>query len=112
MTAAHLTIKELTEAVGGCTPRMVRHYHQLGILPPPERSQSNYRLYTQEDVQRLRRIVALKQQGFQLSHIRELLKTNAPNKVANLTIQLQRTGTTRPNVGKLGCSHPRSPRRI
>jgi hypothetical protein len=26
MADAHLTIKELTEAVGGCTPKMVRHY--------------------------------------------------------------------------------------
>ncbi|MDF5716088.1 MAG: precorrin-8X methylmutase [Rhizonema sp. NSF051] len=70
-----LTIKELTEAVGDCiTPRMVRHYHQLGLLPQPERSPSNYRLYTQKDVIRLQRIVALKQQGFQINHIRKILE--------------------------------------
>ncbi|WP_239651893.1 MerR family transcriptional regulator [Neosynechococcus sphagnicola] len=29
-----LTIKELTDAVGsGITLRMVRHYHQLGLMP-------------------------------------------------------------------------------
>lgn len=73
--AAYLTIKELTDAVGSdITPRMVRHYHKLGLLPQPMRSRSNYRLYTQQDVQQLRRIVALKQQGFQLSHIRQLLE--------------------------------------
>ncbi len=34
-----LTIKELTNAVGeAITPRMVRHYHQLGLMPQPERS--------------------------------------------------------------------------
>lgn len=76
--AQYLTIKELTEAVrGGLTPRMVRHYHASGLLPPAVRSESNYRLYTEEDVQRLQRIVALKKQGFQLSHIRELLETDA-----------------------------------
>ncbi|MBW4646626.1 MAG: precorrin-8X methylmutase [Goleter apudmare HA4340-LM2] len=70
-----LTIKELTDAVGGgLTPRMVRHYHQLGLLPQPKRSPSNYRLYTQQDVIRLQRIVALKQQGFQLNHIRHILE--------------------------------------
>ena len=70
-----LTIKEFTEAVGDCiTPRMVRHYHQLGLLPQPERSPSNYRLYTQKDVIRLQRIVALKQQGFQINHIRKILE--------------------------------------
>jgi precorrin-8X/cobalt-precorrin-8 methylmutase len=74
MKARCLTIKELTEAVGGgITPRMVRHYHQLGLLPQPMRSPGNYRLYTQTDVNRLQRIVALKQQGFQLNHIRHIL---------------------------------------
>ncbi len=78
LAGEYLTIKELTDAVGGgCTPRMVRHYHKLGLLPQPARSHSNYRLYTQQDVQQLRRIVLLKQQGFQLSHIRQLLENSA-----------------------------------
>ncbi len=69
-----LTIKELTQTVGrGVTPRMVRHYHQIGLLPPPKRSASNYRLYSEADVQRLQQIVALKAQGFQLSHIQDIL---------------------------------------
>ena len=69
-----LTIKQLTETVGqGITPRMVRHYHQIGLLPPPERSTSTYRLYNEADVHRLQRIVALKQQGFQLTHIKQML---------------------------------------
>ncbi len=77
MSNPHLTIKELTETVEGrITPRMVRHYHQLGLLPPPARSLGNYRLYTEQDAQRLQRIVALKQQGFQLSHIQQLLETS------------------------------------
>ena len=89
MAAEQLTIKELTEAVGGgCTPRMVRHYHQLGLMPPAVRSRSNYRLYTQQDIQQLRRIVALKQQGFQLSHIRSLLEDKEAHG-QTLTTQLQ-----------------------
>jgi precorrin-8X/cobalt-precorrin-8 methylmutase len=68
---------------------MVRHYHQLGLLPPALRSASNYRLYTQKDVQQLQRIVALKQQGFQLSHIRELLATDAAPEGSILIAQLQ-----------------------
>jgi precorrin-8X/cobalt-precorrin-8 methylmutase len=75
INAGCLTIKELTDAVGGgITPRMVRHYHQLGLLPQAVRSHSNYRLYNEKDVRRLQRIVALKQQGFQLNHIRQILK--------------------------------------
>lgn len=89
MAAQHLTIKELTQSAGGqVTPRMVRHYHALGLLPLPQRSTANYRLYTQQDVQRLRRIVALKQQGFQLSHIGQLLETDAEMD-ANQTLMIQ-----------------------
>lgn len=85
-----LTIKELTDAVGGgMTPRMVRHYHQLGLLPQPARSPGNYRLYTEADVQRLKRIVALKQQGFQLAHIQKLLNDTSSVASETLLSQLQ-----------------------
>ncbi|AFZ17623.1 precorrin-8X methylmutase [Allocoleopsis franciscana] len=91
MKTEHLTIKELTDAVGGgVTPRMVRHYHTLKLLPPVQRSEGNYRLYTQQDVQRLQRVIALKQQGFQLSHIRQLLDSHSEETVdPTLMIQLQ-----------------------
>ena len=91
-----LTIKELTQTVGGVTPRMVRHYHHIGLLPQPVRSSSNYRLYGPTDVQSLQRIMALKQQGFQLSHIKQILTTPAaqpdqqtPQQMSQLTEQLQ-----------------------
>lgn len=92
MPKTDLTIKELTQAVGGgVTPRMVRHYHQLGLLAPPRRSRGNYRLYDEADVQQLARIVALKQQGFQLNHIRQLLNLagDAPTDIAATVAQLQ-----------------------
>ncbi|MEM9271956.1 MAG: precorrin-8X methylmutase [Cyanobacteria bacterium P01_F01_bin.143] len=86
MPTEYLTIKKLTEKVGGgITPRMVRHYHQIGLLPEAVRSPSNYRLYTKNHVQYLRRIVALKQQGFQLEHIRKLLE-NQLEPEANVTL--------------------------
>jgi precorrin-8X/cobalt-precorrin-8 methylmutase len=86
-----LTIAELTKAVGnGITPRMVRHYHQLGLMPQPDRSPGNYRLYSDRDVQRLKRIVALKRQGFQLSHIRKLLEVEPETRqTQTLMMQLQ-----------------------
>jgi len=90
MTSANLTIKELTNAIGaGITPRMVRHYHQLGLMPQPERSSGNYRLYSDQDVQRLKRILALKQQGFQLSHIHKLLEVEPELEQEALMAQLQ-----------------------
>ncbi len=89
MNRSLLTIKELVDQVGeGVTPRMVRHYHHLGLMPPPQRSPGNYRLYSREDVERLRRIVALKQQGFQLSHVKQLLERD-PDDPGSLRVQLQ-----------------------
>ncbi|MFE1743630.1 precorrin-8X methylmutase [Coleofasciculus sp. H7-2] len=90
MVSKLLTIKELADMVGGgITPRMVRHYHTVGLLPPAQRNDANYRLYTQADVQRLRLIVALKQQGFHLSHIRQLLETESEAAGSTLITQLQ-----------------------
>jgi precorrin-8X/cobalt-precorrin-8 methylmutase len=71
------------------TPRMVRHYHQLGLMPQPQRSPGNYRLYSDRDVQRLQRIMALKQQGFQLSHIHKLLEADSETQETTLMVQLQ-----------------------
>lgn len=89
MNSPLLTIKELVDRVGGgVTPRMVRHYHQLGLMSIPLRSSGNYRLYTQEDVERLRRILVLKQQGFQLSHVKQLLERD-PDDWEGLISQLQ-----------------------
>lgn len=91
MKTGSLTIKQLTAVVGsGITPRMVRHYHKLGLLPQPERSPSNYRLYTETDIIRLQRIVALKNQGFQLNHIRHILEVEPQTDTTdNLIAQLQ-----------------------
>ncbi len=90
MSNEQLTIKELTERVGGgVTPRMVRHYHQIGLMPLPQRSQGNYRLYTSQDVQRLQRVMALKQQGFQLAHVKQLLNQSPVDPSHNWMQQLQ-----------------------
>ena len=87
----YLTIKQLTEKVGnGLTPRMVRYYHQTGLLSEAKRSSSNYRLYAENHVQQLHQIVALKQQGFQLEHIRKLLSAETlPSEPDALIPQLQ-----------------------
>ena len=90
MANKHLTIKQLTLMVGGgLTPRMVRHYHKLGLLPEAKRSSGNYRLYTDADVQQLRRILALKSQGFQLDDIRQLLNYPEMMSFDALASQLQ-----------------------
>ena len=47
-----LKIGELAR-LAGCTVKAVRFYEAQGLLPPPARSRSGYRLYTERDLRRL-----------------------------------------------------------
>src|SRR5712691_12503272 len=59
----------------GLTKRTLRYYEEVGLLPPTERTEGNYRLYSEADIQRLERIKKLRDLlGFSLADIRELLE--------------------------------------
>ncbi|MEV6850131.1 MerR family transcriptional regulator [Actinoplanes sp. NPDC051411] len=67
-----LTIGELA-AYAGVTVRAVRHYHQIGLLPEPERDASGYRRYGATAVVDLIKIRSLAEAGVPLSQIGSLL---------------------------------------
>jgi DNA-binding transcriptional MerR regulator len=67
-----LTIGQLA-AYSGVTTRAVRHYHQIGLLPEPERDASGYRTYAAPDVVVLIRIRTLAEAGVPLARVQELL---------------------------------------
>jgi DNA-binding transcriptional MerR regulator len=67
-----LTISQLAE-YAGVTVRAVRHYHQIGLLPEPERDQSGYRTYDTAAVVRLIQIRTLADAGVPLARVQELL---------------------------------------
>ena len=67
-----LTIGPLA-SYAGVTIRAVRHYHQIGLLPEPERDHSGYRTYDAAAVVRLIRIRTLAEAGVPLARVRELL---------------------------------------
>src|SRR5271156_2921025 len=68
-----LTISQLA-AYAGVTVRAVRHYHQVGLLPEPERDASGYRRYGATAVVSLIKIRTLANAGVPLSSIAELLQ--------------------------------------
>jgi DNA-binding transcriptional MerR regulator len=70
-----LTIGQLA-AYAGVTIRAVRHYHQVGLLPEPERNTSGYRLYDVGAVVRLIRIRTLAEAGVPLARVQQLLDAN------------------------------------
>ncbi len=77
------TIGELAEAADVPTST-VRYYEREGILKPRRRSPSNYRLYAEEDVHRLRFIRAAQSTGFSLRDVTELLRPARCGRVQEL----------------------------
>ena len=54
-------------------PKTIRYYEELGLLPPPTRSASGYRLYGEGDRARLAFIGKAKAIGLTLADIRDIL---------------------------------------
>jgi len=61
-------------AKAGVTPKMVRHYESLGLLPKVHRTEAGYRVYTDNEVHTLRFIKRSRDLGFSIPEIAELLK--------------------------------------
>ena len=58
----------------GVSAKMIRHYEAIGLIPPADRRDSNYRDYGNEDVHRLGFIRRARDLGFSIDEIRALLK--------------------------------------
>jgi DNA-binding transcriptional MerR regulator len=71
-----LTISQLA-AYAGVTVRAVRHYHQIGLLPEPQRDASGYRRYAATTVVSLVKIRTLAEAGVPLSQIGRMLEADA-----------------------------------
>jgi len=55
------------------TVRALHHYDHIGLLKPSGRTESRYRIYTEQDLLRLQQIVTLKFMGFSLERIKAIL---------------------------------------
>ena len=77
---SRLTIGELAKTAG-VPASTVRYYERTELLRRPPRSASNYRLYGEEDVYRVRFIRAAQATGFTLDDVAELLEPSPCRKV-------------------------------
>lgn len=57
----------------GISARMLRHYDELGIVSPSQRTPGGYREYTAEDIQRLFQAESLRSLGMSLRDLRRIL---------------------------------------
>ncbi|MDA3646909.1 MerR family transcriptional regulator [Saccharopolyspora indica] len=62
-------------AFAGITPRAIRHYHEIGLLPEPERGGDDRRRYGYEDMIRLLWIRKMADAGIALDDIRDAFTT-------------------------------------
>ncbi|MFD2616105.1 MerR family transcriptional regulator [Terrilactibacillus laevilacticus] len=67
-----MRIGELTERAG-VTPRTVRYYESIGLIPPGEREGQGQHYYTEETLARLRKINQLKKLRLSLDEIRDVI---------------------------------------
>ncbi|WP_193367785.1 Cu(I)-responsive transcriptional regulator [Pelagibius marinus] len=60
-------------AASGVSAKMIRHYESIGLISPPRRTESNYRVYSTEDVHVLRFIKRARTLGFSIEKTGMLL---------------------------------------
>ena len=71
---AVMQIGEVAARVG-LSLRTIRHWDEVGLVVPSERSAGGFRLYTEADIERLALVKTLKPLDFSLEQMRELLDT-------------------------------------
>lgn len=76
VVSAMYQIGQVAEVVG-LSLRTIRHYEEVGLVPPSGRSAGGFRLYTDGDIDRLRLIKRMKPLDFTLEEMRQLLDARA-----------------------------------
>jgi DNA-binding transcriptional MerR regulator len=66
------TVKAVSE-IAGVSVRTLHHYDHIGLLRPAQRGFSGYRLYTEEDLERLQQVLFFRELGFGLHEIKEII---------------------------------------
>ena len=72
MNDAEWSIQQLAK-VAGTTSRTLRHYDDIGLLPPSRIAPNGYRQYDDDALVRLQRILLLRQLGLGLTQIADIL---------------------------------------
>jgi Cu(I)-responsive transcriptional regulator len=57
----------------GVSAKMIRHYEEIGLVPPADRTAAGYRTYGPSDVHRLRFVKHARDLGFNMAEIGQLL---------------------------------------
>lgn len=89
MEQEYMKIGDLAKMVG-VSVRTLHHYHQIGLLIPGYMTEGGHRLYDEEDLKKLYHIIALKDFGFSLEEIRDLMHSVSVNPLFLIDLQLKK----------------------
>ena len=68
----YLTVGKMAKRAG-VTVRALQHYDAKGLLSPSSSSEGGFRLYTDKDMEKLWRILLLRELGYKLKSIKEIM---------------------------------------
>lgn len=82
-----IPIQQVAKQIG-ISVRTLRYYDQIGLLPTMAKTEGGHRLYTEEDLKKLQQILFLKEMGFRLDDIKQMLQKQDWNWASSLKSQL------------------------
>ncbi|HIE5420197.1 TPA: MerR family transcriptional regulator [Clostridium botulinum] len=96
----HYKIKEVAD-MAGISVRMLHHYDKIGLLDPESVSDAGYRLYSDENLDRLQQILFFKELNFPLQEIKIILDSPNFNKKEALETHKQLLLEKKIRLGKI-----------
>lgn len=63
--------------LSGVSVRTLHHYDEIGLLPPSERSDGGYRIYSDRDLAKLQQVLFFRELGFALDDIGRIMSEEA-----------------------------------
>lgn len=85
MSTLTFTLGEVAALVG-ITAKTILHYHEIGLLPQPERAPNNYRRYDMAQVLQVQQILRLKRFGLSLEQICIILQSDHADELAHVVL--------------------------
>ncbi|MDA1477948.1 MerR family transcriptional regulator [Bacillus changyiensis] len=80
-----MKVKEVADLVG-ISVRTLHHYDEIGLLTPAETTESGYRLYSNDDLEKLQQILFFRELDFPLKKIKMILESPSYNRYEALQL--------------------------
>lgn len=87
----------------GITIRALHYYDEIGLLEPTKADKTKYRLYSENDLEKLQQILFYREVGFSLKEIKALLSAPVYNRREALERHLELLNLRKKKIEELIC---------